>query len=354
MTLRWVVPWPSRRLRDRARAPRVLTILTARGHRLAKLVTPAGIEGYDKNAKWFRTDAVRIDVIEDLAELLLSLAGRTDTCVIRGQLKQEFAHYPEVRRLLRPKPDSPATFAETPRSWCMADMELASAPRWVDPTDPLEAGGYLRRLLPVQFRIARAISQLSSGAGLKAGLRCHMWFALNRPLTGEELVRLLEGVDGLDHAPFVANQIHYTADPQFTDGVDDPCIERLAILPGLPVVEVGQVPEPVVRQALVPAGVTVASSYRPPARGLSFRSTRPEQYMMACLHGLAQAREGDRHKALMPIACRLFELCRAGQLDPQATIVRIIRVALGTGLERDEIDSALAWAWQQVEPRGLP
>ena len=46
------------------------------------------------------------------------------------------------------------------------------------------------------FQVARAVVQLSSGAGIKPGARAHLWFMLDRPLVNAKLVRLLGDVAG--------------------------------------------------------------------------------------------------------------------------------------------------------------
>ena len=115
-----------------------------------------------------------------------------------------------------PRPGVPARFEEVPRSWLMVDLESVPCPPGIDPTDPLLVGGALRRQLPAPFRVGavrRAV--VSSGAGLKPGLRAHLWFLLDRPLVRAELVRWLERRAGRRPAVFVAVQPHYCANPVF-------------------------------------------------------------------------------------------------------------------------------------------
>jgi hypothetical protein len=323
-----------------AHGPRDLTVLTAHGRRLAKLIKPDGIDPYD-DAKWFRPDAVRIDVIEDLAELLHRQAFERSDCIIRAVPKRAFAHYPEVRRLLHDRPGAPATFEEVPRSWVMVDIEPAVAPPWIDPTDPVETGGYLRQQLPAPFRVARTIAQLSGGAGIKPGLRCHLWFLTDRPMTGAELKRLLDGTPGFDDATVRPVQIHYVAAPEF-DGVDDPCGERIEILPGLAEVAVGHVPDPVVRQAFTPgrafAPVGVA--------GVGSAERRAQ----ARLRRLAATQPGQRHPELIKAAYHLLGLAKAGLLDPIRVAAMIKGVCAPWG-DLSEVDRALSWAWTALSTK---
>jgi hypothetical protein len=274
---------------------------------------------------------------------LADLALRIDVCVIRATLRPEFRTASKVLRRLHDRGGAaPAPFEERPRAWVMIDLEPATCA--VDPTDPVAAGRYLRRRLPPAFQNARCAVQLSSGAGIKPGLRAHLWFLLDRPLLRTELDRLLGGVDGLDPSTFRPVQIHYTANPLF-DGVDDPCDRgRLAVLPGVPVVEVGDLPEP--RPRPRPCQSTTV---RPRERG--------EAYAQACLSRLAVAPEGDRHRTCVQVACRLLALAKAGQIDPER-VASMIKGVASPWCEDDrglaEIDRILEWAWTTVQPEGLP
>jgi hypothetical protein len=150
-------------------------------------------------------------------------------------------------------------------------------------------------------------------------------------------------------------QPHYTAAPTF-DGVDDPCIDgRLALLPGLAEVAVPDLPDPDrPRPVFMPAGF---AQYASPDRGLSFKATRAERYMLKCLRSLADARPGDRHNAVVRISAHLFGLAKAGSLDPTDVASRIKGAAVINGLCRedpDEVDSALSWAGENAEPWRLP
>ena len=332
--IREIMPWKGSSAGD-------ITLLTAPGRRLTKTLTPDVIHPYDK-AKLFRVEARRLDGVEDFERLLHDLAGAPNTCVIRAALKDPIESFAEIRCWIHDRAGVPARFREVPRSWVMLDLEPAAAPPCVAPADPEIAGGFLRKLLPPPFQMARCVVQLSSSAGLKPGLRAHLWFWLDRALAREELERLLDGVPGLDLATLRPRQLHYTASPVFL-GRDDPIHERICILPGLAEVEVGELPPPPrTRQAFTPSGAG-----RVGAAGA-------ERYAQACLRRLALAPEGRRHPTCMAVSCRLLAIAKAGQLDPIRVGSMIIGVALGRGLERPEIDSILQWAWQQVEPESLP
>ncbi len=341
MTLHHVMPW-------KATDPGAITLLTARGKRLAKLHTPDGEQPYD-DAALFYVAAAKVDAIEDVAELLGKLAHAADTCIVRAALKVPISPISEIRCRVHDREGQPALFAEVARRWLMVDLEPDEAPSYVDPTDPILVGGWLRRQLPPPFQAARVVVQLSGGAGIKPGLRAHLWFLLDRPLVKVELDRLLGGVVGLDRSTLRPRQLHYTAAPLFKD-VDDPVLDRIAMLPGYPDVQVGAIPEPA-RPARL--------AFTPSVFGKG-GSGRAEAYAAACLRRLALAPEGSRHSTCVAVSCRLLALAKAGLLDPMRVASQIKAVMLDRGFDgrsgRDlgEVVSILEWAWQQVEPEGLP
>ena len=343
--IRYVMPW-------KADGPLDLTLLRAPDRRLTKRITPDAIEPHEL-VSLFEVDAVRLEGFDDVPVLLLDLAGRADTCGIRGVLKREFADRPKVLRRIHdhPNPARPGhmivgPFVEVPRRLVMIDLEPDTCPAWVDPTDPVLVGGYLRRQLPPALQMARCCVQLSSGAGIKRGLRAHLWFALSRPLTGAELSRWLGKVAGLDNSTFRPVQPHYCAAPVFDGGADDPCHERLAILPGLAEVQVPDLTPERPRQAFAPASFARSGG-------------GAEAFAYACLRRLAVAPEGRRHPTCVSTACTLLAIAKAGQLDPIRVASMIKGVMAGKGFggrsdrSLDEVDRILEWAWRQVEPRRL-
>jgi hypothetical protein len=360
--IRYIMPW-------QATGPLDLTLLRAPGRRLTKLITSAGIIDYDQVAL-FAVDAIRFDSIDDVPELLLDLADRHDTCVVRAVVKDPLQPFAQIRRLLHDHGEIGGRFREVARQWVMIDLEPNACP--VDPTDPMLVGGWLRRRLPKPFQMARCVVQLSSGAGIKPGARAHVWFVLDRPLVNAELDRLLGSVDGLDTSTFRAVQIHYTASPQF-DGVDDPCVQgRIAVLPGYAEVRVPELAPERPRQAFSPTGspagarafaLVEAHAYVPPVRGLGSEAPRARQYMLACIRGLAGAPFGHGRDTCMRVALRLYGMAKAGLLDPADITARLKGTMVqAQGWSPDEVtrgrtladvNRQLQWAWDHAEPRDL-
>jgi hypothetical protein len=116
-----IMPW-------KATGPGDVTILRARGRRLTKLITAAGVVDYE-GAAAFEPDARRSGCVEDLAKLLEDFAPRSDSCFIRAALKPEFADRPKVLRRSRDRPGVEARFVEVPRVWAMVDRSPAVSVR---------------------------------------------------------------------------------------------------------------------------------------------------------------------------------------------------------------------------------
>ena len=121
---------------------------------------------------------------------------------------------------------------------------------------------------------------------------------------------------------FAPRQPHYVASRLF-DGVDDPCRQRLALLPGYDVVEVPALPDPTAAAGVAPTGIGIGG-------GLVRRA---ERYAAACLRRLAHAPEGHRHRTCVAVCCRLIALAKAGLLDPVRVAAQIKGVMLGLGFD---------------------
>ncbi|MBU2837604.1 DUF927 domain-containing protein [Acidithiobacillus thiooxidans] len=136
------------------------------------------------------------------------------------------------------------TFPEDPDGtpWVMLDIDGVPAPEGVDPCS-LEAVKHVIGLLPAEFHAVTCAYMFSNSAGirkpdgslLKEGIRVHLFFYLDRPVTGKLMAAYLEnycyesqfytvGLNkgdmpmvslGIDMAPIKSPvQLHYTAEPR--------------------------------------------------------------------------------------------------------------------------------------------
>jgi hypothetical protein len=263
------------------------------------------------------------------------LAGRRDTCVLRGAVADP-ARTRGVRRLLHPdwRTGEAATLADTPRAWLALDLDGLPLPAGTDPRDLAGCGEAARLALPGAFQRATMIVQATAGHGFKPGARLRLWCLLTRPIGGAECKRWLRAAP-VDRSVFGAAQPIYTAAPLFV-GLPDPLPRRLVVLDGTePAVAV---PDPA---TLAPPPPRPAASLRPAALGAG-------RYALTALTRavarIAAAREGGRHDAAKAEAWGLARLVRAGLLS-EAEVTRAIGSALArAGKEAAEGEAIAAWA----------
>jgi hypothetical protein len=315
-----------------------VTIVRSYGPRLAKRITPAGIEGYD-NCKRVDLFERRIDGLADLEELLQQLAARPDCAVVRGAVADS-ARVRNVRRLLYAdsKTGDPASLIETPRCWLALDLDGLSRPFGLDPTDLVACAKHAATVLPVSFRDVCLLVQATASHGSEHGLHLRLWCWLDRPVSGAELKFWLRS-SPVDPAVFGAAQLVYTACPLFA-GVADPLPSRLGVL--FAAREEAAVPEPA---ALIPPPRKPAAQPDP---------VHASTYAMTMLSALAarilSAPRGSRHDTLILAARRLAELERQRLVTPEETNDLLLRAAKGAGLDDDrpdyqrEVEAILQWA----------
>jgi len=84
---------------------------------------------------------------------------------------------------------------------------------------------YAIQQLPTEFQTVDCWYHFSSSMGIKAGIRVHLWFWLDRPCSDNEMKAWLSGYP-VDLRLFNPFQIHLTANPRFIDGAVDPYPNR--------------------------------------------------------------------------------------------------------------------------------
>ncbi|PBN42237.1 hypothetical protein SxD43FB_17755 [Sphingobium sp. D43FB] len=180
-------------------------------------------QNYDR-ALTFNAVVETIQDIECLSELLTLLEAAPHACIVRGQPTGPTHH---IRRLLYDNDQSPATLRANPAGlrWVMLDFDKVPVGSLaLEDSDARLA--YLVSLLPPEFHDVSYHYQWSSSAGVRGWdtLSCHLWFMLEAAWFCSDLHTRFERGDfrdiEVDAAPFVANQVHYTAAPVFVGGVD--------------------------------------------------------------------------------------------------------------------------------------
>lgn len=205
-----------------------ITILKHSTNYQTKVWKADGVIVPSANGKHFTLQTVDVSSLDGLSRELTKLEKDPYSSVIRGKyIGDEEAskidpEYKEglVRRILELHKDKPLPYL-------MIDVD-GFEPEFDDPIkSPVKSiKDYIESNLPVCFHNCSFHWQLSSSAGKKGSeetLKSHIWFWLKNPYTSYKLKNWSESINlECDKSLFNPVQIHFTANPVFEDGVEDP------------------------------------------------------------------------------------------------------------------------------------
>ena len=292
-----------------------ITILHARGRRLAKRIQADGqVLAYD-DATYFDLHDQAVGGLADLADLLERLAPCTDCCVIRGAIADP-ARTERVRRLLYARDGYQPTLVNVPRRWVAIDIDDVARPAEVSAADLRRCGEIAIATLPAPFHGAACIVQASGSHGFKPGCRLRLWFWLDRPTSGAELKAWLPNTDT---SVFGAAQPIYSSAPSFDTGTVDPLPVRLLVVPGRSVVVV---PPP---EALIPPK-PAPIHYIPPA-GAGWIGRKVGWMLDDAAKAVASAADGQKRIVLLKEARKLGGVQHYGEFT-EAQAVELLMAAL--------------------------
>ena len=150
----------------------VMTLLTSvSGHAFVKSFSGTDITPQPfSTGKLFNVTEETVSDLHSLSALLQRLEDKPTHTVIRGSLTDDQSS---------PVPRNKEYFTATPRQWCMIDIDSLA---WDgDVSNQQEMVSYAIQQLPVEFQTADCWYHFSSSMGIKAGIRVHLWFWLDRP-----------------------------------------------------------------------------------------------------------------------------------------------------------------------------
>jgi hypothetical protein len=315
-----------------------LTILHARGRRLAKMIRRDGtIDGYD-SARHFDLVERPVAALQAVAAILQQLEPRTDCAVVRGAIADP-ARTDGVRRLVHADPatgDQP-TLRERPRLYLALDLDGVPLPAGLDRRDLAACADEVVKLLPPAFHGAQHIVAATGSHLLKPGARLRLWFWLSRPVGQAELAAWLRDAP-VDAALFRPAQLIYTAAPLFPAGAADPMPCRTMLLPGAPVVD-------------VPSPAALAPPPRPASAPPPSHAAGGSRYASAALARgaarVASAAVDSRHATAVAEARSLARLVNAGLLTGGEVTNAIGWAIQQAGKSRAEGEAIVAWAIAQ-------
>jgi hypothetical protein len=128
-----------------------------------------------------------------------------------------------------------------------------------DTSDQQAILSFAIKQLPAEFQAVDCWYHFSSSMGIKAGIRVHLWYWLERPCSDAEMKAWLSGYP-VDMRLFNPIQIHLTANPQFTEGATDPYPNRSGMLEAGHQITTVTVPDDLDYRAVRLAAMTKARS----------------------------------------------------------------------------------------------
>jgi len=215
-----------------------LSILVHSHNRVTKTWKADGSIAPFDDAKYYKLVTREVRGIDELSTLLQTLEDKPRSCMIRGAyVGDEMAKQrdPDYRPgLVRKALDY---FDDQPLHAVMIDVDRF-VPLTCDAIDtPDEAvNEFVQTSLPLEWSGASYHWQLSSSFGhpskIADGLKVHLWFWLERPLTSAQLKAWAKSVGlAADLALFNPVQAHFTAGPVF-EGCTDPVVARCGFVQG--------------------------------------------------------------------------------------------------------------------------
>jgi hypothetical protein len=255
-----------------------VTILTTRGPLATKRIVwhPGAarpvIEDYG-NAASFSIWEASVSGIGDLTTLLSTVERRSTSLLVRGKPAEGVDRRNAKRRLhaRRAKDGTvePATLEPAARHWIPLDLDSIACPDWLDPVhEPDRAVEHVVGLLPEEFYGTTCWWCLTSGQGIKAGIRLRLFFWSDRPLADWEL-KIWLADSPVDHSIFAPAQPIYVAKPLFV-AMPDPVPLRSGVWLG----DRDVVTPPAIEKPRVRATRATAEAVGEPGGGYEYHRSR--------------------------------------------------------------------------------
>lgn len=307
----------------------MMTLLKA-WTRLTKLHQHDGVQwntsGYGR-AEWFQMRTMRVDSLQRLADILGKIEWRSDICVIRGTPISGV----DLDRCQRHYKKAPVTVQASAPQWLMVDVDGMEEPAGSDMiSDPGGCVEHVLGLLPEEFQDVSCYWQASASAGIKPGIRLHLWFWLSRPVDDAEAKGWLKQTPA-DRTIYNPIQVHYTAHPLFMAGSVDPMRRRSGFRMGLD--DTVEVPEHLERvEAEIDGDAVELAGSEPDLRALQLAVE-----MSRSVRDIWTGKRiyKDRSKGHFALGCAL---ARAGVRDPDTIVAALRAYDEQRELSTDKID----------------
>jgi len=193
-----------------------LTVLESLKPLLTKIFCSDGSVVPYGDAANFKVKTAEITGWPDLVKLLQSLHKNPKRSIIRGKLTGNISEKPGT--FVRTN----ANFSDQPLHWFMIDVD-GFEPGFALPTDPAAVIEFIEEVLPPCFHKASYYWHMSSSAGQSSKLKCHIHFISKTAYTSAQMGVWAKQIGKqVDSALYRRVQHHYTADPIYEEGREDP------------------------------------------------------------------------------------------------------------------------------------
>lgn len=163
-----------------------------------------------------------VDGLDSLSKTLRHLESQNDRMIIRGQ---PVAGVQERQLINRKMIGVEANIRSNPCQWLCIDIDRLELPENLNDFNRSrkEIAQHAASMLPFEFQDVDFHFQFSSRMGIKSGIRIHLWFWLDRPVTDSEAKGWLQTADvPVDLSLYSPIQPHFTAAPIFDPPAADP------------------------------------------------------------------------------------------------------------------------------------
>ncbi len=191
----------------------------------------------------FDAQSIPIDGLSALAKHLKTISSDPARFVIRGELREGI----DGKGVRRRYKGSLAAFESADRQWLCIDLDDIELPdKWADFNHHvIDCIKHAISLLLPEFQGIDCFYQFSSSMGMKNGfIKLHLWYWLDRKVSDKEArAWLSQATCKVDFHLYSPVQPHYTCNPIFDDGIEDPVTQRTGIYNAGQTLSVVKVPD---------------------------------------------------------------------------------------------------------------
>lgn len=206
----------------------LITVLTSLDKPQVKMFRE-GVQQKHGNAFKFDTSFAEVNDLAGLGSLLQALEVDIQSSIIRGAPVDT----DKTKNVHRRSSGYPITFKPQDCQWLCIDIDTLELPTELIPINEHqeEIARFTASHLPGEFDGIDFYFQFSANMGMKAGIKIHLWYWLERSISDEEAKGWLsQATTDIDLALYRPIQVHYTAAPIFDPPEQNPLTIRSGVI----------------------------------------------------------------------------------------------------------------------------